>query len=130
MKAQQAFGPDHGHEELFNPTANAPVRISHKPRTPRKPSDLKEQSSKESEWDRKHGQVFSRFNDLNHPNFRSYFDGWKEEPGGVNGINDNACSWRLGFEKRPLGSFNKITDLDPYKDRGGLPGQGPWVRDF
>eukprot|EP00929_Paragymnodinium_shiwhaense_P111750 TRINITY_DN80038_c0_g1_i1.p1 TRINITY_DN80038_c0_g1~~TRINITY_DN80038_c0_g1_i1.p1 ORF type:complete len:265 (-),score=58.63 TRINITY_DN80038_c0_g1_i1:46-840(-) len=119
-----------GGEEEIQKSASAPTIRPPKVRTPRRPADLKEQRSKESDWDRNHGQVFSRFNGLNHPNFRSYFDRWKENPGGVNGVNNNDCSWRLGAEKRKLGSFAKIVEIDPYKHRGGLPGQPGWVRDF
>lgn len=99
-----------------------------RPRTPRRTEDLRKQRNVEKEWNKRHGTVFSRFNHLNHQNYRSYFDRWKDDGGG---LNNNEINWRLGVEKKPMGGMTRsMSEPDPYKDRGGLPGQGAWVGNF
>jgi hypothetical protein len=103
-------------------------RLSGKPRTPRKPEDLKLQRKLEQEWDKHHGCVYSRFNQHWAMNVRSYFDRWKDEGGG---LNNNEVTWKLPYERKPLGgSRNAISQPDLFKDRGGLAGQPGWVGNF
>mmetsp|Transcript_4228 Transcript_4228/g.6984 ORF Transcript_4228/g.6984 Transcript_4228/m.6984 type:complete len:217 (+) Transcript_4228:83-733(+) len=69
-------------------------------RTPRSVSDLKDQRYRETDWNRGHGTVFSRFNKILHPNYRSYFDRWKDQ----DGPDVREPTWKLGHEIRnPLG---------------------------
>jgi len=70
-----------------------------KVRTPRKPPDLKTQRTREKEWDKKHGVVFSKDNQDMQSNVRSYFDRWKDFESGVF---EREPTWRLKIERKPL----------------------------
>lgn len=65
-------------------------------RSPRQNSDLKAQRSKEAEWERNHGVVYSRQNEVLQMNYRSYFDRWKDG----DGPDTREPTWKLGVEKR------------------------------
>lgn len=121
-------------DDLFDESAKTrgkkqpPAALPKRARTPRKAEDLRAQREHEGSWNRHHCTVFSRFNHKFHPNYRSYFDRWKDDTGGGNDPNP---SWRLGVERKPLGYMNRsMSQPDPLKDRGGLPGQAAWVSNF
>jgi len=89
--------------------------IAPKDRIPCSTSDLRAQRSWESEWNKEHPVVFSRFNQAIHVNYRSYFDRWKDH----DGVDVRVPTWRLVDEKRrPLQSAS-----EPVLARGGRP---PW----
>merc|ERR1712217_295228 len=66
---------------------------------PRRPDDLKAQRAKEAEWDRQHAVVYSRFNDGQQTNTRSYFDRWKDDDD-REGVNEKEPTWKLPPERR------------------------------
>merc|ERR1712070_335047 len=87
-------------------------------RTPRSSSDLKVQRSRESDWDKNHGNVYSRLNNGLQVNYRSYFDRWKDGDG-RDGAETREPTWKLGVEKRQwLKSSSSEPSLsDPYAMR-------------
>merc|ERR1712039_74345 len=68
-------------------------------RSPRRPDDLKAQRARESEWDRQHAVVYSRFNEGQQTNTRSYFDRWKDDEDRA-GNNEKEPTWKLPPERR------------------------------
>lgn len=105
-----------------------------KTRSPRRDADLLVQREREKEWDSKHHAVFSRANDILQPNYRSYFDRWKEDnPAHSNPVAARTPSWRLPLEKKPLlrnSSAPKALTLERDRQRYSLPGQQPWNGNF
>lgn len=77
---------------MGGPSATRFVRT----RTPRNVADLRNQRKKEKEWHGIHGTVFSRFNNILHPNYRSYFDRWKD----ADGPDVREPTWKLAVERR------------------------------
>jgi len=110
-------------------SASAPHLQPPKPRTPRAPEDLKKQRGHESNWNKHHGSVFSRFNGGNHPDFRSYFDRWKDDPSQLGKDGNNPLPTWKRRDALTIGRA-AAANADPLKDRGGLPGQPGWQNDF
>lgn len=96
-------------------------------RTPRNGADLKNQRSQEKEWDKHHGTVFSRNNQEFQPNFRSYFDRWKDDVKTVD--QSTVPTWRLPVEMKPL-NRSRSEPIDRSVQRHMLLGQRPWAGNF
>lgn len=102
-----------------------------KPRTPRQPEDLRTQRGLEKSWDKHYSNTYSRWNHKVPINFRSYFDRWKDDELQNGGMNNNELPWRLTHGVKEIGKLGKSASApDPFKDRGGLPGQKAWVGNF
>lgn len=106
-----------------------------KPRSPRRDCDLLAQREREKDWDSKHHTVFSRANGTLHPNYRCYFDRWKDErPTQPTTISARVPSWRLPVEKKPLLRSSSAPKHDTFgrqeRQRYSLPDQKPWIGNF
>lgn len=113
---------EHGERTAPNPP---------KVRTPRQPTDLKAQREKEAAWDRHHATVFSRNNHVFQPNFRSYFDRWKDDVPADPAAQLRDVTWKLGVELKPLHKSYTAPQLpERGAQRFSLPGQKPWVGNF
>lgn len=93
--------------------------VPHRTRTPRSSSDLKIQRSRETEWDKGHGVVYSRNNNKLQTNYRSYFDRWKDG----DGPDTREPTWKLGVEKRV---FLKNASEPSLRDRDLLRKERNW----
>lgn len=87
-----------------------------KVRTPRKPPDLRHQREKETDWDGKHGVVYSKDNQHYQVNVRSYFDRWKDHGGA--GVREP--TWRLKLGRKPLIAKSASAPFMPsFQPQGG-----------
>eukprot|EP00933_Yihiella_yeosuensis_P028009 TRINITY_DN2181_c1_g1_i7.p1 TRINITY_DN2181_c1_g1~~TRINITY_DN2181_c1_g1_i7.p1 ORF type:complete len:152 (+),score=37.62 TRINITY_DN2181_c1_g1_i7:189-644(+) len=100
----------------------AAASMAKKQRSPRRNDDLKVQRQKEQDWNKMHGNVFSKKNDVLQVNVRSYFDRWKEDQGGYC---PREPSWKLPVERRPL---IKKSASEPFVGKYALQAgaYGPW----
>jgi len=95
--------------------------VPRRTRTPRTGADLKAQRSREKEWEKSHGIVYSRINSDVQVNFRSYFERWKDGEGAAPGQREP--TWKLGVEKRVWLKSNSEPSL---LDRGALRRERNW----